>query len=342
MTTLNIQPGNLKSIFSQLSNKVPGALISATNEYELRLGIEMGEGVIKGVSLKGGMAYLEFDLLLEDDLELQLQTGHHNPIMFAYCSEGSVKHKFGAENKVRILERFQTAIGTSTDNETTILRFSKNESLKMSLITVARFSDIELAEEGGLKQRLEQLFIPTGTVTNSMYLGSYNLKIADKVAQIRAIRQEGIVKSLLTEGLVHVILALEIQQHEEDQKRKAQVTGSLNLSEMESIKEVTTFIKNFSETQLSINKLSKKSGLSAAKLQEGFKLMHGRTVSDYIRDVRVTKSEELIKTTDMNISEVVYSVGFTSRSYFSKIFKAKYNCSPKIYKDKQHAVAVSA
>ena len=36
--------------------------------------------------------------------------------------------------------------------------------------------------------------------------------------------------------------------------------------------------------------------------------------------------------TDLNISEVVYSIGFTSRSYFCKIFRQKYGCSPREYK----------
>jgi AraC-like DNA-binding protein len=58
--------------------------------------------------------------------------------------------------------------------------------------------------------------------------------------------------------------------------------------------------------------------------------------------VRVEKGEELIKTSDMNISQIVYSVGFSSRSYFSKIFRQKYNCSPKEYKEKQQSMALSA
>ncbi|MCB0387243.1 MAG: helix-turn-helix transcriptional regulator, partial [Winogradskyella sp.] len=83
-------------------------------------------------------------------------------------------------------------------------------------------------------------------------------------------------------------------------------------------------------------------GLSPSKLQEGFKLMHGHTVTEYIREVRIKKAEELIKNTDMNISEVVYTIGLTSRSYFSKIFKEKYNCSPKDYKFAQRSMAISA
>ena len=82
--------------------------------------------------------------------------------------------------------------------------------------------------------------------------------------------------------------------------------------------------------------------MSPAKLQEGFKLLHNRTVSDFIRNVRVETAEHLIKTTDLNISEIVYTVGLTSRSYFSKIFKQKYKCSPKYYQDNQSAVGVTA
>ena len=61
--------------------------------------------------------------------------------------------------------------------------------------------------------------------------------------------------------------------------------------------------------------------------------MHGRTVTDPVRNVRIEKSAKMIKNTDLNISEIVYSIGFASRSYFSKIFKEKYNCTPKNYRD---------
>ena len=141
---------------------------------------------------------------------------------------------------------------------------------------------------------------------------------------------------------MHVILAMEIQQHKEDKKNAKNNFGSLTKDEMDDIKELSSFIKNYPEIQYSLKYLSKKSGLSPAKLQEGFKLLFDRTVTDYIRNVRVETAEHLIKTTDLNISEIVYSVGLTSRSYFSKIFKEKYNCSPKHYQDHQNSLAVTA
>jgi len=39
-----------------------------------------------------------------------------------------------------------------------------------------------------------------------------------------------------------------------------------------------------------------------------------------------------MNTSDLNISQIVYSIGFTSRSYFTKIFKEKYVLAPNEYK----------
>ena len=89
----------------------------------------------------------------------------------------------------------------------------------------------------------------------------------------------------------------------------------------------------------SLDMLSAESGLSQAKLQEGFKLLYTRTVTEYIRHVRLEEARDYIRTTEMNISQIVYTIGFSSRSYFSKIFKEKYNITPNQYKKKLRVVA---
>lgn len=59
------------------------------------------------------------------------------------------------------------------------------------------------------------------------------------------------------------------------------------------------------------------------------------------KDTFLTEADHF-KEKIVNISEIVYSIGLTSRSYFSKIFKEKYNCSPKYYQEHQNALAVTA
>ena len=196
----------------------------------------------------------------------------------------------------------------------------------------------EVSTSSQWMRNIKQLFIDEQT-EDYLYTGSYNLKIAESIKQLQSIKQEGLVRSLLTKGIVNVILALEIENHQHDLANADMATTSLTKSDIAAVEELTEYINNYPDLEHRIDTLIKKVGMSAAKVQEGFKFKHGLTVCEYVRSVRLTKSEELISNTDLNISEIVYSLGFSSRSYFSKIFKERYNCSPMHYKKNKLAVS---
>jgi AraC-like DNA-binding protein len=329
-------------MFRRLHQDLGGNLTLDHDEHTLEIDNELGKGQIRGISFVGGISYLEFNMEFNENFNFITNTTDNSPIYFAYCSRGKLKHSFGLNGKKHKLNNFQTGILTSRKNEDHVVYFEKDIPLKATLITVNTNSEDSEIQKNNLNKKLTETFFKGKEKENFVYIGSYNLKIAERIQQLNSIKQKGLVRNLLIEGDVHTILALELQQHSEDMANMKKNTGSLRAKELEAIKELSQFIRNYPDTQLLIKQLSRRSGLSPTKLQEGFKLMHGRTVTDYIREVRIQKSEELIKHTDLNISEVVYSIGFTSRSYFSKIFKKKYNCSPKQYKDNQNKVAVTA
>jgi AraC-like DNA-binding protein len=286
---------------------------------------------------------MEYDIVFKEDMLLINNMPVTNPIHFMYCAKGKIGHSFGIQGERRQLNQFQTGIFSCDPSKDTTLFFKKNEAVKLSNIMVdTHKSRIEDEGSDHLRTQLLKTFMPKTGENVFAYTGSYNLRISEKMQQLNGITEKGLVRNLLIKGIVHVMLAMEIQQHKEDKKNAKNNFGSLTKDEMDDIKELSSFIKNYPEIQYSLKYLSKKSGLSPAKLQEGFKLLFDRTVTDYIRNVRVETAEHLIKTTDLNISEIVYSVGLTSRSYFSKIFKEKYNCSPKHYQDHQNSLAVTA
>ena len=101
--------------------------------------------------------------------------------------------------------------------------------------------------------------------------------------------------------------------------------------ELQQVRKASEWVTNTLEQQHNVKSICKQSGLSPAKLQAGFKFMHGTTVSDFIRNKRLDRAETLFCTTDCNVSQVVYMVGITSRSYFCKIFKARFGDSPSAY-----------
>lgn len=336
MKTLSLKTTKMAAMFQQLQNNFGGTLSDQRGENSLLVDNEFGRGLIKGFAFKQGISYVEFDMTFSEDFTMVSNTADRSPFYFAYCSQGRIRQRFGSEDDMRTLQNFQTGILSCRPFEKNVLYFEKGKHLKVSLITVNAPVRTRGDAPRGLFRKLAKTFHRGRPgEENFAYVGSFNLQIADRIRQLNFIGEKGIARNLLIEGSVHMILGLEIQQHRDDRRQMLNPTGSLTAYEMRSISEISEFIANYPETDLRIDRLSRKSGISPVKLQEGFKLMHGRTVTDHIRDVRIQKSEKMIKTTDLNISEIVYSIGFSSRSYFSKIFKQKYNCSPKKYRDNQ-------
>ncbi len=343
MNAMILSSSGIRTAFEELQQTLGGQLNSNIKEHILNFQNETGKGRIRGITFTGGISYLEFDVTFSQNFSIEVETSKQAPICFGYCSAGKIAHSFGHDTHLEIFENFQTTILTNASYSSNMLYFSKGVATKISLIVVKTDSNSKVSPlKENLRRKIQELFLDSASAKNTIYKGSYNLRIADKIQQIDSMEHEGIVRSLMMEGLVHIILALEIQQYTDDLSQMNHKTGTLSKSEMDMVLEVSKFIDNYPERSLSIKELTRKSGLSPSKLQEGFKLLHGTTVSDYIRDVRLIRAEHLIKETNLNISEVVYSIGFTSRSYFSKIFKLKYKCSPKQYQDKQKNTVLSA
>ena len=59
----------------------------------------------------------------------------------------------------------------------------------------------------------------------------------------------------------------------------------------------------------------------------------GKTANQFIKEIRLKKSKELLKSTELTVSEISYSVGFSSPAYFTKCFKQHYKVSPNEIKN---------
>ncbi|PBI83726.1 Regulatory protein SoxS [Flavobacterium sp. ACN2] len=341
MKIVTINTEKTQNIFDELQTSFGGKVNFDLDEYALKVENSFAEGSIIGASFNDNISYVQFDMTFSADVRLDFLNVKSSPIYFAYCSKGNLSHSFGLNGEERKLKTFQTAIVTSKQNQDNVLFFEKGKKTKLTLIIVGTQIDTA-SQTHSLNQQVKDTFFENNQVTDFFYIGSYNLQIAEKIEQLNSITQKGIVRNLLKEGIMRIILAMEIQQHSDDLHAFANESNGLTLREMEEIKELSEFIKTSPEEAFSIKALSKRSGLSPNKLQEGFKMIHNRTVNDYITHMRVLKAEILIRTSDLNISEIVYCIGFTSRSYFSKIFKQKFNCSPKEYKFNLNSLAITA
>ena len=65
---------------------------------------------------------------------------------------------------------------------------------------------------------------------------------------------------------------------------------------------------------------------------EKFKRVFGRTMTDYINDLRLARSAYLLSVSTYSLREICDLIGFNSLSYFNKLFKEYYGISPAKYR----------
>lgn len=338
MKTISITSNVLSVIFDQIQTELGGKLEIKSKEYKLELNNDIVKGSISGVSIENAIVYMEYDIMFKEDVSFLNTLNDTSSIYFGYCSKGHVKQSFGEQGKETKLGQFQTGIFSNSSENNMFFTFEKNKKVEFSMVSV----DVLSVSDEELKEQLKTTFIVDDENSVFSYVGSYNLKIVEKINHLKSLNQKGLVRNLLINSVVYLILALEIEQHKNDLSNAITNYYSLSQTDLEAVKDITDHIRSAPEIQYSLKYLSKKSGLSPFKLQEGFKIMHNRTVTDFIRNIRIEVAESLIRTTELNISEIVYTVGLTSRSYFSKIFKEKYNCSPKYYQNNQNMSGLQA
>lgn len=336
MKTLAINSRNLAATFEEFKSQLGGRLEINSKEFKLEIDSDLVKGSITGMAIENAISYIEYNIISKEDFKIKYDLSQSNLLHFTYCAKGQLSQQYNLDAKENWLNQFQTGIFSSASNNENNYSFNKNEKTKVSIISV----DVSVVADRDLKSQLENSF-QTNQENDLSYLGSLNLKIFDKIEQLTSINQKGLVRSLLVNSTVYHILALEIEQYRKDLSSPETCLNMLTIADMESVKEISSFVKGNPEIQYSLKFLCKKSGLSPVKLQEGFKILHERTVTDFIRNVRIEAAENLIRTSELNISEIVYTIGLTSRSYFSKIFKEKYNCSPKHYQNQLNVLIVN-
>lgn len=98
------------------------------------------------------------------------------------------------------------------------------------------------------------------------------------------------------------------------------------------LKEVVEYIhENMTNSNITAREISYSVGVSHSNLYRKIKNITGQSLNEFVRYVRLQKAEKLLSTGKFSVSEVMFQVGFTNHSYFSKCFKKLYKLSPKEY-----------
>jgi signal transduction histidine kinase/ligand-binding sensor domain-containing protein/DNA-binding response OmpR family regulator len=98
------------------------------------------------------------------------------------------------------------------------------------------------------------------------------------------------------------------------------------------LRSVVKYIEeNLTNTQLSVEDLSRHIGMSRGSLYNKLLEITGLSPVEFIRSIKLEKAAMLLENSDLNIAQIAYTVGFATPNYFAKSFKAKYEMLPSEY-----------
>lgn len=90
-----------------------------------------------------------------------------------------------------------------------------------------------------------------------------------------------------------------------------------------------TILDNLDDEYYGIPELCRDVAMSRSNLHLKLKSLAGRSTSHFIRAVRLSEGQKMLRDTDMTISEVAFAVGFNDPSYFSRTYREEFGQNPK-------------
>lgn len=102
--------------------------------------------------------------------------------------------------------------------------------------------------------------------------------------------------------------------------------------ERRQLEEITKAIEeHMVDSDFNVTSLQKVVGMGNKQLYRKVKALTGQTPVEYIRDMRLHKAAKLLRAGKFSVSEVMYMVGFSNSSYFSKCFSKSFGMTPSEY-----------
>lgn len=103
--------------------------------------------------------------------------------------------------------------------------------------------------------------------------------------------------------------------------------------ESNRVQKVKQYIHDHYADQLRLDNLADLVGMSPVAFSRFFRQRTGRTLSEYIVEIRLGYAARMLVDSAKNISEICYECGFNNLSNFNRTFKAKRHYTPRDFRE---------
>lgn len=320
----------LNSALKKLNKSIDGKIFSNEDYLEIIVDNDNFYGTVKAFSSSNHISVINLNLVSEKALELGPLYSSRNCLHFINCLEGYVVQQHTTSDVINTLHRRQNLILSCRPQGRSYIKLPAKQRVKASIITISVNNDDTLEQltvEDSLLEILKYAYIREPFV-HFNHMSSKHMVFAKQLLDLNF---NNFSDRLHAEGLAIQAIASQFKDFEssEDDNKKASGLSKLDENKLVSL---SHFIQDHIDRPMKIEQLVEHIGVSEKKIQRGFKALFNCSVNKYILGVRLEKARELLKDEKKSISEIVYSIGLNSRSYFSSIFKKEFGLLPSEYR----------
>ena len=208
--------------------------------------------------------------------------------------------------------------------------------LTMELMPDLIIADVMMPVMDGLEMvRHIKKNIPTSTIPIILLTAK-----SDKETELESIQLH--IDAFIPKPFEPDILLSRVEQllhSRETHEAKARMEVLSTPKEIEAVSYDEKFLANvihlieehISDSELNVNALCEWTDINNKQMYRKIKQLTGMTPVEYIKSIRMKKAAMLLKQQKFTVAEVMYMVGFSNHSYFSKCFQAEFGMTPKQY-----------
>lgn len=333
MVVFQVNSIPLKDVIISLAKSFGVAHNNQGDEYFLFLPKELGEGEIRGVNFDSGLGLLIYKVVFKEDIRLEFTLDEIHPVKFIYPLRGLLRYEFEDERIKYDIAEYRSAIVASKRKNGHILEFIRNTqyeivSVEIDRKTFGKQSHYELTK---WDSKLQNVLRDVNAEQRFLHISNSGLYFKDVLLSAEKYKDFLLARMFNLQSITMEIFVNQIAQYDDDILKPAERV-ILRISELKTIEDLGDFIATNITDEHTIKNLALRSGLSAAKLQYGFKYLFSLSVNEFVINTRLGRAYSLLQNREYNVSDVVMAVGLESNSYFTRIFKKRYGITPNEFR----------
>lgn len=206
--------------------------------------------------------------------------------------------------------------------------YYKGESPRPAEAIVARFNDdflgkdfFSLSETRAIRQLFER------AASGLQLLEPLHSRIADQLFQLT--EKEGFTQLM---ALLNILHDMATSPHACTVISPDYVPSQLLIKQNERLSHVITYlIEHFTEP-ISLTQVAQRASMNEAAFCRYFKAQTGKTLTQYLIDLRIRYACELLSTGEDSVTQVCFQVGFDNVSHFIQAFRKQRNQTPYVFR----------